>query len=131
MLEPAQFAVNEAWIIFRLNEAPISTEADGDFNVFCLMDAASCYILSNEFVPIHLAGVPESAATRLVEAGRSQAQVLPQKLLIPLELEPCEVANLAEQFGAEVSRVPEAQLSPFTSEAKEGFLAHVGGGKVQ
>lgn len=131
MLDPAQFDVNEAWIIFRLNEAPIVTEADGDFNVLCLMDAASCYILGNEFVPVHVAGLPEAAAMRLVEAGRSRAQTLPQQLLVPIELAPGALTGLAEHFGFEVSRVPEAQLSPFTSDAKEGFLAHVGGGKVQ
>lgn len=45
MLYPKQFQVNEAWIVFKLNDAPIQTEADGDFNVFALMDAANCYRL--------------------------------------------------------------------------------------
>lgn len=76
MFEPGQFEVNEAWIVFRLNDAPISTGADGDFNVVCLMDAGSCYMLGNEFVPAHLAGLSESSAERLVETGRSQGQNL-------------------------------------------------------
>ena len=131
MLKPDQFDVNEAWIIFRLNDAPITTEADGDFNVLCLMDAASCYILGNEFIPTHSAGVPELVAKRLIEAGMSQAQKLPQKLLLSLELEPGQFAELAEGCGAEVSRVPEDELSAFTLEAREGFQAYIGGGRVQ
>ena len=50
MIEPSQFQVNEAWIAFKLYDAPISTEEDGDFNVLALMDVASCYILGTEFV---------------------------------------------------------------------------------
>jgi hypothetical protein len=46
MLHPSQFKINEAWIAFRLNGAPIRTERDGDFNCIALMDAASCFILS-------------------------------------------------------------------------------------
>lgn len=131
MMEPEQFEVNEAWILFRLNDAPISTEADGDFNVLCLMDAGSCYILGSEFVSAHLAGLSESAAGRLVEAGRSQAQVLPQKLLISLALDPGQFSNMAEQIGVEVTHLPDEQLSSFISEAREGFQAHAGGGRVQ
>jgi len=131
LLKPDQFSVNEAWIIFRLNDAPITTEADGDFNVLCLMDASSCYILGNEFVPTHLARAPKLVVERLIEAGMSKAQRLPQKLLFSLELETDQFAELAEQYGAEVSQVPEDELSSFTLEAREGFQMHIGGGKVQ
>lgn len=131
MLEPGQFEVNEAWIIFQLNDAPISTEADGDFNVLCLMDAASCYILGNEFVPASLAGPSESVAERLIETGRSQAKMLPQKCLLSLALESSQLSNLSERIGVEVSCVPDDQLSPFISEAREGFQAHIGGGRLQ
>ncbi len=50
MYNPSQFQINEAWIAFKLNDAPVSTSADGDFNVLALMDAASCFILGTEFV---------------------------------------------------------------------------------
>ncbi|MCG3196264.1 MAG: hypothetical protein GHCLOJNM_00737 [bacterium] len=52
MPHPRDYAVNEAWIVFRLNEASIRTEREGDFDVVCLMDAASCHILGNEFVAL-------------------------------------------------------------------------------
>ncbi len=131
MLEPSQFDVNEAWILFQLNEVPISTETDGDFNVVCLMDAGSCYILGNEFVPTHLAGFPESAAERLIQAGKSQAKALPQKFLLSSELHPGQLTERAQLFGVEVELVSDDQLSPFVSEAREGFRAHIGGGRMQ
>jgi hypothetical protein len=52
MLHPKQFEVNEAWIAFRVNGAPVRTERDGDFNCIALMDAASCFILGSEFIPL-------------------------------------------------------------------------------
>lgn len=130
MLEPSQFDVDEAWIIFRLNDAPISTEVDGDFNVLCLMDAASCYILGNEFVPAHLALLPDSTAARLIEEGRSQAHVLPRKFFISKALESEQFVHLAKQLGVQASRVADDELSSFTSEAKEGFRAHVRGPRM-
>jgi hypothetical protein len=51
VLHPNQFQVNEAWIVFRLNETPIHTEQEGSFNCICLMDAASCFLLGSELIP--------------------------------------------------------------------------------
>lgn len=52
MLHSNQFRVNEVWIIFKLNDAPVLTDLDGEFNVYALMDAASCYIFDSGFVPV-------------------------------------------------------------------------------
>lgn len=38
MLHPKQFEVNEAWLAFKLNELPICTELEGEFNCIALMD---------------------------------------------------------------------------------------------
>ena len=65
MLHPGKFKDNEAWIVFRLNEAPISTETDGDYNVIALMDAASCFILGAEFVSVTSAELSEMEVKRL------------------------------------------------------------------
>ena len=54
VLHPVQFQVNEAWIVFQLNETPIHTEQEGSFNCLCLMDAASCFLLGP--IPVGLLG---------------------------------------------------------------------------
>ena len=51
MLHPRQFQVSEAWIVFKLNDAPIRTEQDGDFDFVTLMDAASCFVLDASGAP--------------------------------------------------------------------------------
>lgn len=130
MRGPAQFQVNETWIIFKLNDAPVTTTADGDFNVLCLMDAASGYILANEFVSTDLAGISELAAEKLIEAGTSQAHVLPKKFFVSIALESDQLSNLARRLKVEVTRVPGDQLLPFVAEARDGFAAHIGAGKM-
>jgi len=52
VVHPSEFSPNEAWNFFKLNHGPVSTEVDGEFDVFALMDAANLYILGIEFVPV-------------------------------------------------------------------------------
>ena|SRR3989344_5200952 len=131
MLHPSEFQVNEAWIVFRLNEAPISTERDGDFNVLALMDAASCFILGAEFVPVTSFEASEMEVKRLIKSGISHKQQLPKTLYIPENLAADVLCTEAERNGIVVVRVPEEQLLVFIGEAREGLKEHIGGGSVQ
>jgi hypothetical protein len=130
MFEPDQFKINEVWIIFQLNEAPVRTKADGDFNALCLMDAASCYILGNELVSVQEDGVSEAVGARLIEAGRSQAHGLPRKCLVSSALKSDAVAGLASRLGLELSSVSDDELSPIVSGARESFHAYMRGGEL-
>lgn len=128
MLHPNQFHVNEAWIAFKLNDAPIRTASDGDFNCIALMDAASCFILSSALVP---AGAPEPStmeAKRLLKAGQAHKQQFSKTLFIP-NTQPARVLTAeAERQGITVVRVPEDQLLLFIDEARESFRESFGGG---
>lgn len=123
MLEPNQFDVNDAWVVYRLNSAPMSTEAEGDFHVLCIMDVASCYIFDNELLPVQSAELPESVAARMIEAGRSQVQLLPGRFLLAAELESelAAFADLAEQLGVEAQWATEEELSSLISETRQVF----------
>ena len=131
MLHPSEFQVNDAWIVFRLNEAPISTEKDGDFNVIALMDAASCFILGTEFVSVTSSGPSEMEVKRLMKRGKSHKQRLPKTLYIPENQAADILCTEAERSDIAVIRVPEEQLLVFIGEAREGFKEHIGGGSVQ
>jgi hypothetical protein len=131
MLHPSKFKVNEAWIVFRLNEAPISTETDGDFNVIALMDAASCFILGTEFVSVTSAEPSEMEVKRLIKSGKSHKHQLPKTLYIPDNQAAGVLCAEAERNGIAVVRVPEDQILVFISEAREGLKEHIGGGSVQ
>ena len=131
MLHPKQFEVNDARIAFRLNNAPIRTERDGDFNCIALMDAASCFILGAEFVSVTSSEPSETEVKQLIECGKSHSQQLPKTLYIPENQAADVLCTEAERNGIVVVRVPEEQLLVFIGEAREGLKEHIGGGSVQ
>ena len=121
MLHPKQFEVNEAWIAFRLNNAPIRTERDGDFNCIALMDAASCFILGSEFIPATVAEPTRAQFRRMLKDAKRHKQQLPKTLFVPREDVADRVTLEATQQSIDVVRVPESELLAFIGEAREGF----------
>lgn len=128
MLHPNQFQVNEAWIAFKLNDRPIPTEQDGDFDFIALMDAASCFILSSVSVPAHVDEPTELESRRLLQQGQERKKQLPKTLLVPSGQPAQFLAAAARRKGIEVVHVEESQLLPFIGEAREGFRERFGSG---
>jgi hypothetical protein len=121
VLHPSQFQVNEAWVAFQLNEAPVHAGEDGDFNLIALMDAASCFLLSNALVPASAAEPSKLEARSLLKKGRAHKKELPRTLFISSDQPANLLATEAERQGITVVRVPEVELLLFTAEAREGF----------
>ena len=131
MLHPSQFDVNEAWLAFKLNETPICTESDGDFDCIALMDAASGFILGNAFAPAGEGEPSMMEVRRLLEEARTHRQELPQTLILPNGQFDRTLAAEAERQGIAVVRVPEDELLVFIGDARASFKEHFGGGSVQ
>jgi hypothetical protein len=131
LLTPSNFQVNEAWIAFKLNDAPLMTKADGDFNVIALMDAASCFILGTEFVRADSAEPSQIECERLLKSGRAHKQCFPKRLLIPADQAAGILSAEAERNGIAVVRAPEQELLVFIGEARQSFQEHVSGARVQ
>lgn len=125
MLHPSQFQVNEAWIAFQLNDEPIHTEKDGSFNVVALMDAASCFILSSDFIPISKVEPSKTTARRLLKEGSTHKGELPTTLFVPRGQFQNILPAEAQRQGISVVSVPEAELLIFIGEARSGFREHV------
>ena len=121
MLHPKQFEVNETWIAFRLNNSPIRTESDGDFNCVALMDAASCFILGSELIPVTAAEPTRSQFRRLLKNAQRHKQQLPKTLFVPREDIADRVTLESAQQNIDVVRVPERELLVFIGEAREAF----------
>lgn len=126
MLDPSQFRVNEAWIVFTLNDAPIRAGEDGLFNVFALMDAASCFILSTGLVSSVSPEPSSIESERLLSEGQAHKQQLPATLFVPSTMSATLLAAAAERQGITVIRVPDNQLLSFVGEAREGFRERIG-----
>ena len=131
MLHPNQFQVNETWIIFKLNDAPVITDRDGDFNVFALMDAASCFILDTGFVPSASQELSETEAKRLLKKGYGHKKQYARELIISGQQTANNLSIEAERCGISVSRVPEDQLRLLINEARESFQEYISNGRCQ
>lgn len=131
MLHPNQFQVNETWIIFKLNDAPVITDRDGDFNVFALMDAASCFILDTGFVSAESKELSETEARRILRKGYGHKKQYARELIISGQQIANNLSIAAEHCGISVSRVPEDQLRLLVDEARESFQAYISNGRCR
>ena len=131
MLHPNQFRVNEAWVLCKLNDAPILTDSDGDFNLFALMDAASCFILSTAPVPTTQTEPSKTEARRLLKKAQAHKQQFPKTLFIQNDLPANLLTIEAERQGVAIVCVPSDQLQPIVGEARESFKERFGGGSTQ
>jgi len=127
VLHPSQFQVDEAWIAFKLNDQPIHTEQDGDFDFLALMDAASCFILGFATIPATRDEPTQLDSKRLLQQGHAHKQQWPQTLFVPTEQPARFLAAEAERLGIGVVRVAEDQLLLFIGEARESFRERFGG----
>ena len=131
MLHPNQFRPNEAWIAFQLNGAPIDTEADGSFDCFALMDAASCFILCSELFPASAAEPSKADVRRLLKQASAHKGELPEKLFIPMGQYMTILPAEARRQGVTLVRASEDELAVFIGEARTGFEEYVSGRKAQ
>jgi hypothetical protein len=125
VLDPNQFNLNDAWLVFQLNDAPINTEKDGSFKAVCLMDAASCFILATAMVPAQYCEPSELEVKRLFKTAWAHKRQFPSKLFVPVGQFDTTFPAQAERNGISVVTVAERELSAFTDEATQGFKEHV------
>jgi len=130
-LHPNRFEVDEAWLVFKVNERPIRTESDGDFDCVALMDAASCFILGNTLAPAGAAEPSKTAVRRLLREANVHKNQLPETLFIPSGQFDTIFPAEAKRLGIAVVRVPEDRLLVFIGEAREAFEEHFGGGRAR
>jgi hypothetical protein len=130
-IEPSDYAQNEAWLLFQLNEEPVQTEVDGEFNAMAIMEVATGIILGLELVQDGLPGMPEFLSRRLLAHAEGEAGARPKKLFVASEYDADDLIKVAGGMRIEVERVPIKDLSSITQEARESFAAHVSGGRGQ
>jgi hypothetical protein len=126
MLHPKNYIVDETWMIFKVNAAPITTEKDGDFNIFVLMDAASCFILSSVMISVNEKEPTLLESKRILKEGKSHNNELPKELLIPNEQCADIFVSAAERLGIKIVRLPEIQLKVYTEDARKAFRENFG-----
>jgi len=117
--------------MFKLNDAPVITEHDGDFNIYALMDAASCFILDIGFVPANSIEISEKEAKEILKKGYRHKKQYPKELIIPTNYTANNIITEAKRKGINVNHIPEDQLEILIGEAREGFQEHISKGRIQ
>ena len=130
-INPQDYAPNEAWLLFWLNDAPVHTVSDGDFNVMAIMDVGTGLILGMEFVGILAEEPTEFESRKLLASAESKAGERPQRLLVDSGQNLSQLIERASAMGLEVILESGSNLNPITQEAREGFAAHVSGARKQ
>ena len=131
MLHPNQFKINQTWILFQVNRTPIPTESEGDFDCVVLMEAASCFILSQALWEAGESEPSLLAIQRLIAEARAHKGQLARTLLIPNGQFTARFPAEAERQGITVKRVPEDELMVYIGEAREAFEEYFGGGAAR
>lgn len=128
MLQPSHFEVNEAWIAFKLNDTPLRTTTDGDFDFFAVMDAANRFILGSATVSTSAEQRLEKEARQLLEEAQAHRDELPKTLLMPTDAGAEWLALEAQTQGITVVEVPVDQLLMIIGHAREAFRERFGRG---
>ena len=127
MLEPNQFKENEAWVAFQLNDDPVRTVQDGNFNCVALMDVASGFIFGTAFVSVAEHEPPVLDIRRLFKTSLERSNCNPATLFIPKGQYQSALPTEAKRHGIEVVPVQESELAALTGEARQGFREHFQG----
>ena len=127
-INPQQFAHDEAWILFRLNDAPVETKADGDFHVYAIMDVATGLIHGMEFSASCSDKISEFEAKKLLNSAQNKAGSFPKQLYVDEAAQYASVKRAASNLGIKTTPEHGKNLDPITKEARVGFNAHVGRG---
>ncbi len=121
MLYPKQFQVNEAWIAFQLNHAPIVTVRDGLFNSICLMDAASCFILGSVMVPADHSEPSALEAKHLFKKSWAHKKEYPGRLFVPNGRFTTDLTVEAKRNNIAVIPVPLSHLQPIIGDVRREY----------
>ena len=125
-LRPDHFAVDEAWIAFRLNRAPIYTKEEGLFNCFVLIDAATGFILAGELVSVDEPEPTQLDAKRLLNSAWEHNKTFPVKLFVPAQHFEKGLSVEAAREGISVVSVDESELLEFTEEPRDAYEENLG-----
>jgi hypothetical protein len=130
-IDPKKFGRNEAWLLFQLNDAPVQTERDGDYNALAIMELSSGMIFGMEMVQVAEPEMSEFQSRKLLAAAEAQAGSRPQRLFIDSERKADNLSSVAAAMGISIERAPSGELAPLSRDARDGFAAHISRDRMQ
>ena len=123
MLTPDQFRVNEAWIVVRVNETFLFVK-DEPYDIYVLIDAASCYVLGHVLSRVTDEAPHEKDVKALFKKAWEAKNQWAEKLILTENSIAEDVfRKQAEQNSLSVSIVPLSDLEPIVGPLKESFAS--------
>jgi hypothetical protein len=123
MITPDQFRVNEAWIAVRINEKFLLVQNE-PYDIYILMDAASCYVLGHVLSRVVDEAPKEKDVKELLQAA-FQAKNQWADILILTGSSPADDAfrKQAEREGLSIKTVKPSDLEAIIGPLKESFAS--------
>ena len=123
MLTPDQFRVNEAWIAARINEEFLFVQ-DEPYDIYVLMDAASCYILGHVLSRVVDEAPQEKDVKELFQTA-FQAKNQWADILILTGNSPADnvFKKQGERQGLSIRIVNQLDLEPILGPLKKSFAS--------
>jgi hypothetical protein len=123
MITPDQFHVNEAWIAVRINEEFLFVQ-DEPYDIYVLVDAASCYVLGHVLSRVVDEAPQEKDVRDLFQAAFRAKNQWANFLILTGNASSDDVfRRQAEQEGLSVKTVSLSDLEPILSPLKESFAS--------
>ncbi len=123
MLTPDQFRVNESWIAVRVNEAFLFVK-DEPYDIYVLMDAASCYVLGHAFSRVTDEAPHEKDVQALFQkAWEAKNQWAKELILTENSIAEDVFRTQAKKIGFSIRIVPLSDLESIIGPLKESFAS--------
>lgn len=119
MINPEKLKINEAWILFELNEDPIIIEPDTECSIIAMIEAVSGFIFGTEMT--NAPELSQMASKKMLRDAYNQKTEYAKTLYIPSHLSANHMSKEAEELGISVIRVSEKDLSLCIEDARQGF----------
>lgn len=123
MLTPDQFRVNESWVVVRVNEAFLFVKNEL-YDIYVLMDAASCYVLGHVFSRVIDEAPDEKDVQALFKrAWQAKNQWANELILNEKSIAEDVFRRQAIENGLSIRIVPLSELEPIVGPLKESFAS--------
>lgn len=128
MLNPNQFTVCQAWVLFQATDAPVETADVGAIHVLVLMDVASTFAFGTTPFPAMFTTPPRFAVEKLIDEALLKSKGrLPERLIVTTGLAGAGVIAEAKRRGISVEEVSIEDLGMVIGDFREQISTHIPG----
>jgi hypothetical protein len=125
-MQPSDFRVNQTWLAYRINRAPLKVEGQA-IDLYVLQDAASMFLFGNAFAPDGSDCPDLKEVRKLMGTAHAKRDEWPSELILAgSHGQENSFIKVAHEHGVAIRTVPESQMSFYikdTQEAYEEFFA--------